>query len=398
MNMIEKKIFGNVLYGQSGGPTSVINASAFGLINAALKNENIEKVYAMRYGISGILSDNLLEIKDDKKLKKMLNTPGAAFGSNRYKLDDFSKNLADFQQILKIFQKYNIRYFFYNGGNDSMDTINKISRYLELNDYKCNYIGINKTIYNDLMNTHFSLGFASSAKFIINSVIEVYLDDHSYKKGRVNIIETMGRNAGFLAASSIVAKIKGCSPDLIYVPEDVFDIEDFLNQVEKIYLEKGHCLVVISEGIRNKEGKLFFETNENFDVFGHKQLGGAAVKLSTVVEDRLNFPVRYIELSLLQKANSMFLSKTEVDLAIKLSEFAFNKALEGESNKVATIEYKNNKFSFNLFPIDSIANKERKLDLEFIDNKKHIIKDSYIDYILPLIDGEDGLIDVYKCD
>lgn len=398
MNMIEKKIFGNVLYGQSGGPTSVINASAFGLINAALKNENIEKVYAMRYGISGILSDNLLEIKDDKKLKKLLNTPGAAFGSNRYKLDDFSKNLADFQQILKIFQKYNIRYFFYNGGNDSMDTINKISRYLELNDYKCNCIGINKTIDNDLMNTHFSLGFASSAKFIINSVIEVYLDDHSYKKGRVNIIETMGRNAGFLAASSIVAKIKGCSPDLIYVPEDVFDIEDFLNQVEKIYLEKGHCLVVISEGIRNKEGKLFFETNENFDVFGHKQLGGAAVKLSTVVEDRLNFPVRYIELSLLQKANSMFLSKTEVDLAIKLSEFAFNKALEGESNKVATIEYKNKKFSFNLFPIDSIANKERKLDLEYIDNKKHIIIDSYIDYILPLIDGEDGLIDVYKCD
>lgn len=396
--MIEKKIFGNVLYGQSGGPTSVINASAFGLINAALKNENIEKVYAMRYGISGILSDNLLEIKNDKNLKKLLNTPGAVFGSNRYKLDDFSKNTADFQQILKIFQKYNIKYFFYNGGNDSMDTINKISKYLELNDYKCNCIGINKTIDNDLMNTHFSLGFASSAKFIINSVIEVYLDDHSYKKGRVNIIETMGRNAGFLAASSIVTKVKGCSPDLIYVPEDVFDIEDFLNQVEKIYLEKGHCLVVISEGIRNKEGKLFFETNENFDVFGHKQLGGAAVKLSTVVEDRLNFPVRYIELSLLQRANSMFLSKTEVDLAIKLSEFAFNKALEGESNKVATIEYKNKKFSFNLFPIDSIANKERKLDLEYIDTKKHIIKDSYIDYILPLIGGEDGLIDVYKCD
>ena len=308
MNMIEKKIFGNVLYGQSGGPTSVINASAFGLINAALKNENIEKVYAMRYGISGILSDNLLEIKDDKNLKKLLNTPGAAFGSNRYKLDDFSKTPADFQHILKIFQKYNIRYFFYNGGNDSMDTINKISKYLELNDYKCNCIGINKTIDNDLMNTYFSLGFASSAKFIINSVIEVYLDDHSYKKGRVNIIETMGRNAGFLAASSIVAKVKGCSPDLIYVPEDVFDIEDFLNQVEKIYLEKGHCLVVISEGIRNREGKLFFETNENFDVFGHKQLGGAAVKLSTVVEDRLNFPVRYIELSLLQRANSMFLN------------------------------------------------------------------------------------------
>jgi len=199
---------GNLLYGQSGGPTSTINTSAYGLFVEAFKHKEIEKVYATNYGVKGIISNDFVEIKNDKKLAKLKNTPGAIFGSNRFKLEDYHVNDTTYKLILETFKKNNIRYFFYNGGNDSMDTIRKISKYLSRNHYECYCIGIIKTIDNDLFGTDFSLGYAAAATFIINSTIEITLDDLSYEVGRVNIIETMGRNCGWLAASAKLAKLK----------------------------------------------------------------------------------------------------------------------------------------------------------------------------------------------
>ena len=387
------KLKGNLLYGQSGGPTSIINSSAYGLFKEAFKSKYVDKVYAMHYGIKGLLNDDLIKVINSKNLKKLVNTPGAAFGSNRYKLKEINEDLATFQFILEQFKKYNIRYFFYNGGNDSMDTINKISKFLIENNYQCNCIGINKTIDNDLMESEFSLGFASSAKFIINSVVEIALDDLSYETGRVNIIETMGRESGFLAASSICAKVKNLSPDLIYVPEVTFDLEDFIKKVKEIYTKKKHCLVVVSEGIKSKDND--FIQNNNIDAFNHPQLGGVAISLANIIKEKLNFPTRYFELSLLQRANSIISSHFEQKMAINLSSFALKLAIKGITNKVVVIKKKDNKFYFDFVNIDQIANKVKYLPLEYIDTKNSTIKPEYINYILPLIDSKDGILDVY---
>jgi 6-phosphofructokinase len=205
---MKEKLIGNMLYGQSGGPTSMINTSAFGLFKEAFKHQEIKEIYATKFGIKGILTDTLIRIQNKVNLPNLINTPGAYFGSNRYKLKKYDEDHESYELILKTFKKHNIRYFFYNGGNDSMDTIRKISDYFKLVKYECNCIGIIKTIDNDLVSTDFSLGYPTAAKFIINSVIEITLDDLSYEEGRVNIIETMGRNEGWLAASSKLASIK----------------------------------------------------------------------------------------------------------------------------------------------------------------------------------------------
>lgn len=388
---------GNLLYGQSGGPTSVINSSAYGLFISAFKRKEIKNIYAMKYGIEGLLSQDIIKIEKNNNLKKLLNTPGASFGSNRYKLKDFNIDDSEYKKILEIFKKHNIRYFFYNGGNDSMDTINKISKFLMMNNYECRCIGINKTIDNDLEGTDFTLGYPSAAKFIINSCIEIYYDAMSYKKGRVNIIETMGRNAGFLAASSIVSKIKGVEIDMIYTPEMIFEIDKFLKDVEDIYKKKGHCFVVVSEGIKNSEGDLVAKMTNIKDAFGHEQLGGVSSKLTSLVTSKLNIPTRYFEFSLLQRAGSMCLSNIEQKIALDLSKFALNSAINGENAKVVLIKRvsdKPYKYKLYLSDIDTVANEEKLLDRRYIDYENNMIKDEYIDYLLPLIDGKDGLLDV----
>ena len=243
------------------------------------------------------------------------------------------------------------------------------------------------------MESEFSLGFASSAKFIINSVVEIALDDLSYETGRVNIIETMGRESGFLAASSICAKVKNLSPDLIYVPEVTFDLEDFIKKVKDIYTKKKHCLVVVSEGIKSEDND--FIQNNNIDAFNHPQLGGVAISLANIIKEKLNFPTRYFELSLLQRANSIISSRFEQKMAINLSSFALKSAIKGITNKVAVIKKKDNKFYFDFVNIDQIANKVKYLPLEYIDTKNSTIKPEYINYILPLIDSKDGILDVY---
>ena len=397
---------GNILYGQSGGPTSVINTSFYGLVMEASKNsDKIDKFYSMKYGIEGLLNEELIEIdfKNYTKYQKLLNTSGAYFGSNRYKLKDFSKDETDYIKILEIFKKYNIRYFFYNGGNDSMDTINKISRYLKLKNYDCQCLGIPKTIDNDLMHTDFSFGFPSAAKFVINSIINIYNDDASYKVGRVNIVEVMGRNVGWLTASSYFLKTIGIDVDLIYLPEFIFNIDEFLNKVNEIYSKKKHCLVVVSEGIKNKNNELIYEANSSLDVFSHHSLGGVSHYLASLVESKFNFKVRSIELSLLQRANSFSPSKTEQDLALSSSSFLLKEAFNNKdlNQKMLTINYdeNNSSYKFDFADISLVANKERKIDDKYLDYKNKNVTNEFSSYIKRLNKGkldtfsEEGYID-----
>lgn len=407
-NIIE----GNAIYGQSGGPTSVINASAYGYIKECKKHsDKISKIFAMHYGLEGLLDDNILDLTnlDDSSLERLKNTPGAAFGSNRFKLLDSKSDPDTYFKILEIFKKYNIRYFFYNGGNDSMDTINKISKFCKSQNYTLYSIGIPKTIDNDLPFIDHAPGYASAIKFIANAVSEIYLDDHSYKEGRVNIVEIMGRNAGWLTAGSLLAKLNGTAPDLIYVPEVPFSISNFLNDVKKIYEEKKHCLVCVSEGIKDDKNNFVFETNSSKDKFGHNQLGGVASCLTKIVNTQFGYKTRAFELSLLQRANSILPSELDVNEAIKLGSYAVKKALTGKKGKIISIsrvedETKKYKIQMKLIDISLVANKERYLPLTFISPSQNYIEDSFIDYALPLIQDKDsnrfenGLLKIFKLD
>ncbi|MBQ6908019.1 MAG: diphosphate--fructose-6-phosphate 1-phosphotransferase, partial [Clostridia bacterium] len=252
---------GACIIGQSGGPTSVINASAYGAIKAALDSEEITTVYGALNGIKGVLDDNLIDMgkEDPNELEYMKYTPSSALGSCRYKLKDPDADDTDYKRILEIFKKYDVRYFFYNGGNDSMDTCNKISKFMLKNGYECRVMGIPKTIDNDLAGTDHCPGYASAAKYIATSVMEIYHDARVYDTGMITVIEAMGRNAGWLTASASLAGIAGNGADLIYLPEVDFDMDSFIAKVKKIYEKNGKCIVVVSEGIKDKDGKYISE-------------------------------------------------------------------------------------------------------------------------------------------
>src|SRR5574344_315974 len=404
-NKSNQIVYGNLLYGQSGGPTSVINSSAYGLFTEAFKSNEIQEVYAMHYGLEGLLKEDLIKInKDDNNLSKLLNTPGAVFGSNRFKIN-YDKDIESLEKIYLVFKKYNIRYFFYNGGNDSMDTIYQISKFLKSKEYECYCIGIPKTIDNDLIETDHTPGYASSAKFIANTITEIYYDDHSYLKGRVNIVEIMGRNTGWLTASSALASINGAKPDLIYVPETSFDVDSFLAKVQKIYEEKHHCLVCVSEGIHDKDNRPLLEQNKIYDAFNHLQLGGVSRYLEELVHNRFGYSTRSFELSLLQRANSMAPSEVDIDEAIGVGMRALQVALMHITDKMVTIKRISNnpyKIDFDLVDLNLVKNQIKYLPNEYIDSENDTINELFFNYALPLISGEEknhfknGLLDVYK--
>ena len=386
---------GTCIIGQSGGPTAVINASAQGVIQAALENENITRVLGAAHGIKGVLDDKLYDMgqEDPAELDLLQYTPSSALGSCRYKLADPDKDDTDYKRILEIFQKYDVRYFFYNGGNDSMDTCNKISKYMQKVGYECRVMGVPKTIDNDLFGTDHCPGFASAAKYIATSCAEVWQDCHVYDTGMVTIVEIMGRHAGWLAGSAALASLTGCGPDLVYLPEVDFDMDQFLADVKEIYDRTGNCLVAVSEGIHYADGSFVSEGETSAtDGFGHVQLGGLAVRLAERAKQVTGAKVRGIELSLLQRCGAHLASKTDIEETKMAGRTAVEQAVAGETDKMVAFACtrENGKYTCEpkLIGLTEVANVEKKVPREWINAAGNGVEQPFIDYVLPLIQGE----------
>ena len=390
-----EKLIGSAIFGQSGGPTSVINSSAYGVIRTALDAEEITNVYGAENGIIGVLNDRLFDMskEDADELLLLCNTPSSELGSCRYKVGDPEVDDTDFKKILKIFKKYNVRYFFYNGGNDSMDTCNKIYRYLKKVGYECRVIGVPKTIDNDLAGTDHCPGYGSAAKYIATSCMEVSKDNKVYTTDNITVMEIMGRHAGWLTAASVLASAKGEGPDLIYLPETDFDLDQFFDDVQKVHEKKGDVFVAVSEGIHYDNGRFVAEVQTSTtDGFGHAQLGGVANYLGGLLRARTGIKTRAIELSLLQRSAAHMASKTDVEEAIEAGKFAVKSALAGKTGKMVAFErdpdsagYKCNMI---LEPLSEAANTEKKVPREWINKKGNFVNKEFLDYALPLIQGE----------
>ncbi len=396
--MSTKALTGSVIIGQSGGPSAVINASAYGVIRTALENENITKVYGAFHGIKGVLNDQLMimDEEDPKELEHLLYTPSSALGSCRYKIADPDVDDTDYKRILEIFQKYNVRYFFYNGGNDSMDTCNKISKYMNRVGYECRVMGVPKTIDNDLAGTDHCPGFASAAKYIATSVMEVSRDCRVYDTGMVTIIECMGRHAGWLTAAAALAGVKGEGPDLIYLPEVDFNMDAFIADVKRIYAEKKNCIVAVSEGIHYADGTFVSEAKTSgTDGFGHAQLGGLAARLADVVKAATGAKVRPIELSLLQRCAAHCASGTDIAESFLSGKTAVEAAVSGETDKMVGFACTRDENGYQcrpqLFALSLVANTEKKVPVEWISADGNGVTQDFIDYCLPLIQGETGM-------
>jgi 6-phosphofructokinase 1 len=299
----------------------------------------------------------------------------------------------DYKRILEIFKKYNVRYFFYNGGNDSMDTCNKISKYCLKVGYECRVMGIPKTIDNDLFGTDHCPGFASAAKFIATSCAEVYQDAHVYDTGMVTIIEIMGRHAGWLAGAASLASVIGCGPDLCYLPEVDFDMDQFLTDVQRIFKENGNCIVAVSEGIHYADGSFVSEAKTSAtDGFGHAQLGGLAALLANIVKEKTGAKVRGIELSLLQRCGAHVASKTDMDESYLAGKTAVEAAVAGETDKMVAFDCSREGGVYScktkLIGLTEVANVEKKVPREWINEAGNGVLTPFIEYALPLIQGE----------
>lgn len=396
--MSEKALIGSLIIGQSGGPSSVINCSAYGVIKTGLENPNITKVYGAHHGIKGVLNDELMIMDEEcpEELENMLYTPSSALGSCRYKIADPDVDDTDYKRILEIFKKYNVRYFFYNGGNDSMDTCNKISKYMNKVGYECRVMGVPKTIDNDLAGTDHCPGFASAAKYIATSVMEVSRDCQVYDTGMVTVVECMGRHAGWLTAAAALAGLKGDGPDLIYLPEVDFDMEQFKADVKRVYAEKKNCLVAVSEGVHYADGTFVSEAKTSgTDGFGHAQLGGLASRLTDIAKEVTGAKVRPIELSLLQRCAAHCASGTDIAESFMSGKVAVESAVAGITDKMVgfkcTRDQDGYKCEPELFDLSVVANAEKKFPREWINEEGNNVNEEFIRYCLPLIQGETGM-------
>lgn len=389
----------SVLVGQSGGPTSVINASLAGIVETALNNENIDKVYGALNGIEGVLNRQIIDFAYENKetISLLKTTPSSILGSVRFRLSDFNIDDSLYIKIKEIFEELHIKYFFYIGGNDSMDTCNKISCYFKQINFDCKVIGVPKTIDNDLILTDHTPGYGSSIKYIATLIAEIYEDISCYSKGKVTIVEIMGRDAGWLTAGAKLASISNNGADLIYLPEVTFDMNNFLIKVKEIYDRKKHALIAISEGIKDKDGKyiLEYDSSSTTDNFGHLQLGGVASILATTVNKKLNIPTRSIELNLPQRCSTHLASLTDIEEAYSCGKHALLFALKGYTDvMVAMKRLSNNPYKIEYIPVSLglVANQVKRVPIEYITKDNDNITDNFIDYALPLIQKEPTLV------
>ena len=395
MNMLK----GNAVVGQSGGPTAAINATLAGVILGAkaLHSEGvIDTLYGMKNGIEGFLEERLVDLldrfKDDGDVELLKNTPAAALGSCRKKLKSYDVDGETYAKLLSIFKKYNIRYFFYIGGNDSMDTVLKLSEYANAHDYEMRVVGVPKTIDNDLAATDHTPGFGSAAKFVAATVKEILADIDVYTMKAVTIVEIMGRDAGWLTASAALAGVGADrAPSLIYLPEKVFYKEKFLADVKKALEEKNAVLVAASEGIRFEDGSYVGEDSSGkLDAFGHKQLSGVGKVLEGIVKAEIGCKVRSIELNLPQRCAAHLASKTDIDESVRIGAAAVRAAADGNSGVMMIFVRADGEYSVTIEKADisKIANAVRSVPDEYINDECNGITESGIDYLLPLISGE----------
>jgi len=387
---------GAAIFGQSGGPTSVINASAAGVFQEALRQSAITAVYGAAHGIKGVLEEKFYDIskEDPYELELLKTTPSSALGSVRYKLKNAEEDDTDYKRLLEVFKKYNIRYFFYNGGNDSMDTCNKISKFMQNSGYECRVMGVPKTIDNDLWGTDHCPGYGSAAKYIATSIMELYHDAKVYDKGLILVLEIMGRNAGWLTASSALAAHAGFGPDLIYLPEIPFDMNRFIEETMEVYRRQNNVIIAVSEGIKDKDGKYISEYGSDLakckDAFGHAQLGGLASTLVNILKEKTGVKVRGIEFSLLQRCAAHLGSLTDVNEAYWAGQMAVKLAVEGKTDYMVAFEREagpDYKCNIKLVNLTDVANTEKKIPREWINEAGNGLKQEFIDYALPLIQG-----------
>ena len=387
----------NMIVGQSGGPTAVINGSLYGVVSEGFKHpESIEHVYGMINGIEGFLNNQIMDMHPLLKngdLELIRTTPGSYLGSCRYKLPEDLNNPV-YPELFQKFEDYNIGYFFYIGGNDSMDTVSKLSRYAAKIQSPIRVIGVPKTIDNDLVETDHTPGFGSAAKFVATTVREIAIDASVYdNKKSVTIVEIMGRHAGWLtAASALARKFEGDNPVLIYLPEVAFNQEDFLEKVKKALETTPNLVVCVSEGINDGNGTFIceFASDVGVDTFGHKMLTGSGKYLENLIKEKLGVKVRSVELNVSQRCSSSCLSKTDLDEADHSGAFAVNAALNGETGKMISFVRTNTspyELSFSTADVNIICNQEKSVPLSWITKDGSDVTDEFIRYAAPLIQG-----------
>lgn len=391
---------GNVIVGQSGGPTAVINSSLAGVYRTAI-DRGAKKVYGMMYGIQGLLDEQYVDlsrhIKSDLDVEILKRTPSAFLGTCRYKLPDIHENQKIYVKIFEILNKLNIECFIYIGGNDSMDTIKKLSDYAILTGQKQKFVGVPKTIDNDLALTDHTPGYGSAAKYIATSTKEVIRDGlgFSYKKKLVTIIEIMGRNAGWLTGAAALSKGEDCDgPDLIYLPEIPFDIEKFTVRIKRLLEKKDVVVAAVSEGIRISDGRYVSElgAGANYvDAFGHKQLTGTASYLANIINQQIGCKTRAVEFSTLQRSAAHLASRVDVNEAFMVGGAAVKAADEGDTGKMVVIDRVSDdpyQCATGIYDVHKIANGEKLVPRDWITRDGAYVTEQFIDYVRPLIQGD----------
>ena len=389
-----------IIVGQSGGPTAVINSSVLGVYLKA-KELGVEKVYGMVHGIEGFLNENIIDLdlylNNEENRELLKRTPSAFLGSCRYKLPKIEGNEEVYEKIFSILDKNEIDAFFYIGGNDSMDTIKMLSDYAKEHNKSQRFMGIPKTIDNDLPITDHCPGYGSAAKYIATSLKEIIRDNASFGvvKPTICIVEIMGRHAGWLTAAAALAKDNTCEGvDAIYLPEVVFDLNEFVNRVKELAKVKSSVVIAVSEGIKTSDDKFVCELNSDdrkVDAFGHKQLSGCASTLATIIANETGLKTRAIEFSTLQRAATHIASLRDIDDAISVGKRAVEEANNGNTGMMVII---NKDFSNDVYDIHNIANVEKKVPIEWIDTENKSLKQDFINYAKPLINGE--LLPIFK--
>ena len=389
---------GNVIVGQSGGPTAVINASLAGVFKTA-RDRGAKKVYGMLHGIRGLLEEKYVDlsqhIKSDLDIDLLKRTPSSFLGSCRFKLPEIKDDTEIYDRIFGILDKLEVEYFFYIGGNDSMDTIKKLSDYAILNGSKIRFMGVPKTIDNDLAVTDHTPGFGSAAKYIASITKEVIRDGLVYGTKSVTILEIMGRNAGWLTGAAAVAKGEDCEgPDMLFLPEITFDVDKFMRKVGELQEKKGSVVVAVSEGVKVADGRYVCELTDNIDfvdAFGHRQLTGTARYLAEKISREVGCKTRAIEFNSLQRCASHIVGRVDITEAFQVGGAAVKAAFEGETGQMIILKRVSDDPYLcvtDLYDVHKIANVEKKVPLEWINEDGDYVTPEFINYVRPLIQAE----------